>query len=103
VEKPAGRAAIERDAPNSGMGVEKRLYGVRLLASNCGVGACLALADRDDIPQRDPVLAEESELFGIRGRRFGPPRRAEQREKDRPQQIARVGVILFPAQRFLAR
>ena len=95
----AGAAAVERDRTNPGMGSEQRVDRIRGLAADRGVGAGPAFGRGADIPERDPPCGDKAQLFGVVGRRA----QAEQAEGDRPEQVARVGVIFDPAQRFFAR
>src|SRR5271156_272395 len=97
IEAPRA-AAVEGDRPDAEMGVEEVVDRVWPFALYLRVGAHPPFGGGADIPQRDPPRPNESKSLGVfRGYRF-----AEQGVDDRPEQVARMGVVLDAAQRFFA-
>ena len=98
IMEPPRAGAVEGDGADQRMSVEQLVDGVRLLPADRRVGAGLALADRAHVPQRHPLRHCEAQLCPIIGGRSG----VEEGEQDRPEQVARMGVVFLAAQGFLA-
>ena len=96
--EPPRAGTIEGDGADQRMSVEQLVDGVRLLPADRRVGAGLALADRTHVPQRHLLCPGECELCPIIGGRSG----VEEGEQDRPEQVARMGVVFLATQGFLA-
>src|SRR5947208_17147340 len=79
--------------------VEQPIDRVRPFQADCRVGASLAFADFADVPRRDTMRRQKGEPFRVIQSRQIP----EQGKNYRPEQVARMGVILAPAQSLLAR
>ena len=98
VMEAARATAIECDGADSGMRVKQLGDRIRHFGTDRRVGARNALSAADDIPQRYAAVAQEPNPLVI-ARWHGS---AKQRENDWPEQVARMGVVLLPAQRLLA-
>ena len=99
VVETAGGGAVEGDRANAGVGVEEGGDFVRHLGADCRVGAGGALGEAAHVPEGETRGLGEGEARVVIGHRAV----AEEGEDDRPEKVARVGIILLPAQRLLAR
>src|ERR1700749_3256494 len=79
--------------------VEQPIDRIRPFQADCRVGAPLAFADFAYVPHGNPMRRQKREPFRI----IQSQRLTEQSENNRPEQVARMGVILAPAQRLLTR
>ena len=96
-----GLRAVEADERDSRLTREKRR---KIVWYDGGVAdrrveASASLRRRADVLERDSVIDQATETFGV----WQIGRRPEQRSHDRPERVARLGVVLAALQGQLAR
>ena len=89
---------LKATARISGCDVEQPVDRVRTFPADRRIGARVALTGLAHVPQRDPVRCDKGQSFSVARRGNS----VEQRENDRPEEVARMGIVLAAAQRLFA-